>query len=322
MKSDPLISIIIPVYNVAQYLPLCLKSVVEQSYSNLEILVVDDGSTDKSGNIADEWAVRDSRIHVIHQSNQGPSSARNTALDSATGQYIAFIDSDDSVAPCYIARLLSVLNSSQADVAICGWVDFLETPPSGQPCNEQGKLRYATFSCDVAIKKIFYQDGITHSPWARLFKASIFENLRFEHGLIYEDLALALPLFLHMKCVAITSEKLYYYRWHSSSLLGHFSTKRSDVLDVMDVIEARAKREYPQFLRAVCSRKLSACFNMLRLVPLHDPRYRSIVDRSWHEIKRLRLRSLFDPHVRLRNKIAIVISFCGLSVLLKCINGR
>ena len=121
--KEALVSVIVPVYNVGAYLQQCLQSIASQSYAHLEVIVVDDGSTDDSGKIADEWASRDNRFRVVHQPNAGPSAARNTALDLATGSYIVFMDSDDFIAPQFIEVLYRLIQESGAQTALCGWYD-------------------------------------------------------------------------------------------------------------------------------------------------------------------------------------------------------
>ncbi|MBR3386036.1 glycosyltransferase [Candidatus Saccharibacteria bacterium] len=119
MPSNPKVSIIVPIYNVAKYLPTCLDSILRQTYSNLEIILVDDGSTDNSGQIADDYAAKDSRIIVLHQSNSGQSAARNAGLAKASGDYISFIDGDDEIKPSFISELLSAYSDSTS-ISVCG----------------------------------------------------------------------------------------------------------------------------------------------------------------------------------------------------------
>ena len=119
--SKPLVSIIVPVYQVVDYVGVCVESLLRQTYKNLEILLVDDGSTDGSGEICDEYANRDNRIRVIHQENQGLSAARNTGLDQALGEYVAFVDSDDAVLPDFIETLYDLADRYQADIVACAY---------------------------------------------------------------------------------------------------------------------------------------------------------------------------------------------------------
>lgn len=321
MNTAPLVTVIVPVYNVAGYLPQCLKSIVEQTYTRLEILVVDDGSTDKSGSIADEWALMDERIKVIHKPNGGLSDARNAALDVAQGDYITCIDSDDYVHTSYVERLYKALTATQADIAVCQWADFAQgNAPKTAPLPEPPV--YKQYSQDEAIKAVFYQQGLTHSAWGRLYKRSLFEGTRYPKGMLYEDLAIAFDLLLKTGKVVRTSDTLYYYRRRSDSITGTFSPKRGQVLDILEGLEKRVSLEAPRYLPAVRSRLLSASFNMLRLMPPCDPRYLDLSYRSWNNIVRLRDSCLRDVHVRARNKAAILISYMGQAALIRAINGK
>lgn len=127
LKMNPLVSVIVPVYNVLPYLKESLDSLIGQSYQDLEVILIDDGSTDDSGKLCDEYANHDKRILVIHQENKGLSAARNIGLDKANGEYIAFLDSDDAFHCCFIEKLLSSIISKDADIALCKFSDYYST---------------------------------------------------------------------------------------------------------------------------------------------------------------------------------------------------
>lgn len=316
--NQPLVTVIIPAWNVSRYLPQCLKSVTRQSYTHLEILVVDDGSTDATGSIVDEWAARDNRIRAVHKPNGGLSEARNVGLDNAHGQVLTCIDSDDYVAPNFVERLLQVMNATGADMAVGGAEQF-DDGQAPQP-EAPAPAAVTTYTQSQAVKAIFYQHGLTHTAWGRLYRRELFDGVRYPVGLLYEDLATIGPLLTKVTLVARTSEPLYYYRQRKGSILGTFSMKRTDVLDITDRLAAEAEAHHPHFAKAVRSRQLSANLNMLRLMPLDDERYAPVKDRCWANVKRLRLECLLDPHTRLRNKVACLLSYLGLGVLLKAIN--
>ena len=313
-----LISVIVPAYNVAAYLPRCLKSIVGQTYCNLEIIVVDDGSTDKTGSIAEEWAANDNRIRVIHQPNSGLSAARNTALDVAQGQYITCIDSDDFVNSEYVERLYQTLIEHDADMAVGSYIEFDDgTVPTIKPLPETP--HYLVYSQADAINAVFYQNRLDHTAWGRLYRRYLFEGVRYPVGRLYEDIAVIYPILLKVKKVVLIDAPLYYYLQRPNSIIGRFSPKRADVLDLLDMIEEQVE---PQYKPAVRSRKLSASFNMLRLLDVKDRQYDTLKQRSWLNIKSLRGSCLIDKHVRPKNKVVILISYLGLNILLKAINRR
>ena len=311
MNPAPLISVIVPVYNAAAFLDQCLESITAQTYRHLEILVVDDGSTDGSGEMCDRWAGKDERIRVIHQPNGGHSAARNTALDAMKGELVMMVDSDDVIHPEFAATLLDVMVRTGADIAVGSYAAFYGTEPVF-PVMEGNDAAIKQYSQHEAIMQVLYQHGLTHSPWGRLFKATLFREIRFPLGIIYEDLAIIYPLLKQCRCVATTGRILYGYRQHASNSMRVFSPRRADVLDVCERLERQLAQEDSQYLKAMRSRQLSAYFNILLLS--HQDKatdHTQLQDRCWAGIKRLRHQCLMDPEVRLKNKLGILASYAG-----------
>ena len=212
--KEALVSVIVPVYNVGAYLQQCLQSIASQSYAHLEVIVVDDDS----GKIADEWALRDNRFSVVHQPNGGLSAARNTALDHATGRYVTFVDSDDFIAPQYVEVLCQLIQESRAQAALCGW--HLYPDGDAVPKPDDGSHSH-TYTAAEAVNHIFYQrKGLTQSVCARLYDASVFRDVRFPVGMLYEDLAVLMPVMQNSQTVVFTPQRLYYYRQRQGSTLG------------------------------------------------------------------------------------------------------
>ena len=298
---------IVPVYNVGAYLQQCLQSIASQSYAHLEVIVVDDGSTDDSGKIADEWASHDNRFRVVHQPNGGLSAARNTALDHATGRYVTFVDSDDFIAPQYVEVLCQLIQESGAQAALCGWHLYADGDAVPKP-DDTSHSR--TYTAAEAANHIFYQrKGLTQSVCARLYDASVFRDVRFPVGMLYEDLAVLMPVMQNSQTVAFTPQRLYYYRQRQGSIITTFNSRRAHILDILEDLERRAPHEFPQHLKAIRSRLLSAYFNMLRIVTDPHGAHAPIIRRALTGIKRLRKSCLLDRHVRLRNKAAILLSY-------------
>lgn len=207
---NSLITVIVPVYNVEPFLPRCLESILIQSYNNLEILVIDDGSTDGSGMICDRFAKRDSRIQVIHKANGGLSSARNMGLDNAHGQYISFIDSDDFIAPDFYERLLHLIVKNDADIAFCNYSLYYS---SDFQVNGQKKGKYVLYNSKREIMNNFYNHncGLAVIACNKLYKIKLFEQLRFPEGRLYEDEATTYIAFYNSIRVAYLKESLYFY---------------------------------------------------------------------------------------------------------------
>ena len=310
MKQEPLISVIVPVYNVAPYLDACLESIAGQSYHNLEILVVDDGSTDESGTMCDRWAERDGRIRVIHQPNGGLSAARNAALDVMTGEVVTMVDSDDVLHPAFVATLLQLMQRHEADIAVGGYRPF--TGDDAHLTDNASQADCQLYNRHEALMAVFYQRELTHSAWGRLYKATVFDGVRYPVGQLYEDLAVIYPLLLNSATVVRTGMPLYGYRQRGTSILKTFSERRAAVLDICEELERTMQNDNPQYLDAVRSRLLSAYFNILLLSHQDTTSDHSqLADRCWQGIKRLRWGCLKDGNMRGKNIAGILASLLG-----------
>lgn len=303
--TGPLVSVIVPVYNVERYLPQCLQSIVEQTYSHLEIILVDDGSTDGSPAICDEWAERDPRIRVTHQQNGGLSQARNTALDVMNGDYVTMVDGDDHVDSTFVETLLRCLTEHNADIAVCEWNMYRDgkTPKSAKPQHTD----VIVYSRKEAINAVFYQDTLTNSACSRLYNSRLWKDIRFPKGMLYEDLAVVYHVLQLTTKVVFCPQVLYFYLQRAESITGTFTDDRTHVLDILDELENAIE---PQYKKAVQSRRLSAHFNILLLCP-KGKEYDHVRNRCWKCIKQLRWNGLTDPNVRMKNKIGILCSYLG-----------
>lgn len=212
------ISVIVPVYNVEQYLPQCLDSIINQTYKNLEIICVDDGSPDNSGKILDEYAKKDKRIKVIHQENQGVSVARNTGLDNATGEYIGFVDPDDWIEANYYETLIHSAKENNADVVQCGYKTY---------CDKIDKVVVWKKTIATNFKNII-KNLKRGYVWNKLWKAELIQknNLRFYPGIYMEDLLLSIKSANHMSLFSIISYAGYCYRIRNNSSTNDISKKQ------------------------------------------------------------------------------------------------
>ena len=308
MTNEPLISVIVPVYNVDEFLDACLQSIVDQSYPRLEILVVDDGSTDGSGNKCDRWAERDERIRVIHQPNGGLSSARNTALDAMSGDWVIMVDSDDVLHPDAASTLLDAIRREQADIVVGDYVVIYDDERPKWPADTAS--HGTAYGQHDALLAVFYQQGLTHSAWARIYRSSLFDGIRYPVGQLYEDLAIIYPLLKKCDKVVKIDKVVYGYRQRRNSILSHFSPRRADVLQILEELETDTVDD--RYVDAVRSRLLSAYFNIL-LLSNNDKSsdHKQLQERCWAGIKRLRGKCLFNPKVRLKNKLGILASYPG-----------
>lgn len=218
--SCPLVSIIVPLYNVRDYLDACIKSITEQTYDNLEILLVDDGSTDGSDRICDEWKNRDKRIKALHKKNEGIATARNYGLDHATGDFIYWVDSDDWIDNNLIQiSIETALNtnsdivcfeyySANDDASIVRISDDAKKFPSKQRCTSTQALR------------LLWEDQVQNFLWSFIAKRHLYDDLRFADGLVMEDMGITYRLYDAANAVFYLPQPLYYYRVRNSSILG------------------------------------------------------------------------------------------------------
>lgn len=209
VEKQPLISIIIPVYNVEKYLPACLDSVLAQTYRNLEVILVDDGSPDGSGAVCDAYAAKDSRIRVIHQENGGASAARNAGLDLASGSFIGFIDPDDYIEPDMYEILYEQLQSSGADVAQCGYV-WEEEGKEDVFFHNSGEVKL--YNGPYCIQELLTVEKPWWAVWNKLYRSKLFQELRFNEDLrVGEDIFFTFQIFLQMKQLISIKRPLYHY---------------------------------------------------------------------------------------------------------------
>ncbi len=219
-NDRPLVSIIVPVYNVEKYLGACVDSIVRQSYKNIEIILIDDGSTDSSGDLCDQWAKEDPRIRVIHQNNRGLSSARNTGLDNCSGECITFIDSDDYVAEDYLETLWRLINLEGVTISQVG------ANTAGKPIKNDNS--YSVMNTREYLKSSMFMTA----AWGKLYLRKAFDGVRFPDGKVYEDNAVVYKVVYFEEKLALTEDVLYFCNIRDDSIntRSRYSLKRLDRL--------------------------------------------------------------------------------------------
>lgn len=236
------ISVIVPVYNVAKYLPECLDSILNQTYRELEILVIDDGSTDGSGAICDEYARKDERIRVFHKENGGAASARNLGLREATGEYLAFVDSDDALEPDAYAFMLAQIRKQDADVVQCGYRDWYADGEKDQLIWEQPAL----LQTQEYLKR-YTMDWTCGLLWDKLYRRELFDGVFFEEGHIIDDEFFTYRGVLNARSVLCVPKIVYHYRRRRSSVMTALSTQKRIVLDKLDYLVKRRRNVLARF---------------------------------------------------------------------------
>lgn len=284
--NNPLISVIVPVYKAEVYFEKCVKSIINQTYKNLEIILVNDGSPDRCGEMCDEFAKQDSRIHVIHKENGGQSSARNAALDIMTGDYVGFVDSDDWIEPNMYEHLYNLISENNAQISACG--TKLESAigktsyfNSHYPDESETKI----YTMLEALEESFNNQRITYSPCDKLYDSKIFSELRFTESRIYEDMEI-IPKCLEMADIIVYNPTpLYHYNLtEQSTIRGEFNIKRFAEVDVaLEKAEDYAVR-YPQFFGRAMAAYIEICLQII-----HSSRNSKIcAERRNQVIKQLR----------------------------------
>jgi len=230
MSVDELITVIIPVYNKLKHFETCVNSVSEQSYSALQIIIIDDGSTDGCSEICDILAAKDARIEIAHQANAGVSAARNAGLDLARGSWIAFIDADDFISPYYIEDLLTAA-SVDCDAAMCGAIYVPDDDNANVIFSRPEHTRYIT-GREACLRNLGLEVNLYNSNWGKLFRSRLWTALRFPEGKINEDMFISHALLYSIGRIAVTDAKLYAYVQTGNGITrSAFTPRRLDMLD-------------------------------------------------------------------------------------------
>lgn len=300
--TQPLISLVIPVYNVEQYLDACMESVLAQTYKNLEIILVDDGAKDNSGAMCDAWAQKDSRIRVIHKVNGGLSSARNAGIDVATGEYLIFLDSDDVISPKHCQVLFDALGD--ADIAVCDPVHIFP----GQPWEYADATETVTLTSDEAICAMWYQTSFLPSAWAKLYKRELFATRRFTVGRLYEDIDVMHEIFHDAKSIVYTNACLYGYLHRENSITTKAFGKRDlDILIIADKI-LEFVQDKPALLDAAKAYAVTAALRVYLNAPQTEElqegiqKSKTLIDQFGKDVKH-------NPHIRKKNRYALTLYF-------------
>lgn len=240
------ISVIVPVYNVASYLPQCLESILNQDYEDLQVLLIDDGSTDDSGAICDRFAVQDSRIQVIHQKNGGAASAKNAGLRAASGKYLSFVDSDDYLEPDVYGFLVKTLEEAQADAVQGAFQEVYRSRREVRPLKPETLEGF-----DYLLR--FPKDFSCALLWNKLYRREIYGGVFFEEGHKIDDEYFTYQGFLQPRKVVCTDQVIYNYRKRASSVMASPESAEQRILDCLDSIAKRRQKvrtSVPQLSRA------------------------------------------------------------------------
>lgn len=312
---NELISVIVPVYNVEEYLAACIESILLQSYDNLEIILVDDGSTDKSGEICDVYEKKDNRITVIHQNNGGLSLARNNGIFASKGSYISFVDSDDLIQRDFIETLYDSLQQSKCELACCEMICFFDKDINKlyQYWDNDSSIvnKFQVFDAMELLESSFYQHISITGAYQKMYKRNLFETIEFPVGRYFEDLATTYEFIEKAKKIAIINKKKYGYRIRNDSIMQQsFSMKKMDCIWVSEMI-------YNNYInnKIISKSAICASFRINRLVfdqiPIKEKEAR---DQVWNCIKKYRSSVVCDSKAKKSERLLAGVSYFGRNI--------
>lgn len=310
-KENELVSVVVPVYNVEPYLRRCLDSIINQTYENMEIILVNDGSVDGSGRICGEYCKRDGRIFLLTQEHRGVSGARNTGINAARGKYITFIDSDDFVHELYIERLYRNLKEQRAQISCTGMHRFCNVLFT--ECDRKTTVR--VFGGIEAIKNMWYQKEITNSVWAKMYETNLFKGIWFPEGMLYEDLGTVYKLFYKAQRIAVSTEVLYYYFQRPDSIMNQkFNEKKFDRIEISKELMEWAEDVEDRLYQAAYTRYFVSNIQVLREIPL-EKKYENDVENIWKEIKKYRMAVIRNREAKKITRFIAIFSYGGKQLL-------
>ncbi|MCR6110887.1 glycosyltransferase [Bacillus sp. A301a_S52] len=261
----PKISLSVAVYNLEDYLPKCIESILNQTFGDFELLLINDGSTDRSGKICDKYAAKDKRVKVIHQQNVGLSQVRNVALEHSTGDYIGFVDGDDWIAPTMLETLYMLCHEHDAPISMC---PYLSVDEQGQPLNQPpDSKRIEMMSNKDALKRTYENKLTGYVLWNKLFKRSLFEGVNFPAKRDFQDASVLYQLLHKAKKVIYIENPLYFYLIRASGItksqLASFSMKRLDVVPNYNETYAFMKVHHPELCDMITANFFTSLRTML-----------------------------------------------------------
>ena len=313
-KKGPLISVIVPIYNVEKYLDKCVDSIVKQSYENLEIILVDDGSPDKCPKKCKEWIKKDRRIKVIHKKNGGLSDARNAGLDKAKGEYITFIDSDDYVEPNYVEFLYRNIVKEKADISM--GKQYVRYPK--KTYNTGTGNRYVLNAHDC-LDKLLYSEDFDVSAWGKLYKRELFNDARFIKGRLFEDTALCYKLIDKSKKIVLDSQPIYYYIMRNNSITNKkFNDSKMDMIISTEEMTDYISKRYPDLKNGCDRRMMFAHLSTLSQLARSKDKNKKYEKELMNYIKKNRKKILKDKRIPKRDRIGLLASYGGFRIFKLC----
>lgn len=307
-----MISVIVPVYKVEKYLHKCIESILEQSYKDYELILVDDGSPDDCPDICDFYAEQYSNIIVIHKENGGLSDARNAGIKIARGEYITFIDSDDYVDQNYLITLISLLEKYDADISVTGIKTFYENEVIPQ---KNGIIREYVYTGMEALEKMLYQKTLDSSACAMLLPTKLARQFLFPYRKYHEDEFTTYKYYASVNKVAVTTRPQYFYFQRRNSIMHTFGQASLDELDAADNLVNVCGEYWPDLIKAAKAKKFSDYCQVLlssNAVRAENP---VIFSRIVCYLNNEKKKIICNPNVRIKNRVAAALLYVGVNAL-------
>lgn len=313
------ISILVPVYNAEKYIEKCIKSIINQTYKNIEIVLIDDESKDDSLKIMRKMQKQDERIKIVSIENKGVADARNKALENATGTFVTFVDSDDTIEKDYLEILYNNLKKYDADIAVINCKNIIEE--TGAILHKDfGIKQIKEYTSTEAVKDLFYYNFLRHSPWGKLYKKNVWDNLKFPLGKNYEDLAIIYKTFLNANKIIYIPEEKYNYLIRKGSIV-HNEIRITDVQAIIEyckMILEDINKNYPNLRKAAEFLLVDHELYLWYRIPSKEE-YLEYLNIAKVNVKKYRKNVLKDKNVSKKHKVAIILSYFGRRIYKKAI---
>lgn len=310
--AEKLVSIIVPVYNLEKYIDKCVDSLVNQTYENIEIVLIDDGSSDASNNKLKQWSLKDRRIAVFEQNNGGMGSARNMGLENANGEYITFVDGDDYVTNTYIYDLYQ-------GIQVGSDISMIKRQLVDEDGIIIGKKIPSSLKIDILTEKetmetILYQNPDTE-VWGKMFPKEYFAEVKFPIGKYYEDMAIMYRLIEKSKRVSYIDVVGYFYVQRQNSIINRsFSLNKMDIVEIGEELSTYIHRKYPDLEIAVANRLFAAYSNVWLQIPMNKERYIKENEILWNLIKKYRKKVILNKSKNAKARIGASVSILGKKI--------
>lgn len=317
-KRNRKVSIIVPAYNVETFVEKCINSLLDQTYENIEILIIDDGSTDKTGKIIDRRYSQIGKISIYHKENGGLSDARNYGLDRVTGDYVTFVDSDDFVDKKYIEYLMRLIGDDEAEIAVISPQTFF----TYDEISTEFDYAFETVSAKEAARRMLLRKGIAHTACGKLYKKKLWDHLRFPLGKLYEDYYTTFDVFACAKKVSIGKAQMYFYFQRDTSIM-HLKCNDNTVsiINATNEVTPRIVQYWPDLVDEAIDLQMALCLKCLQNIYAHDSKkFLKEQEKIKNIVNRNATRVIFSKKIGYKDKIKLVMSYFPSNIFLYIYN--